>query len=416
MLASLVSITSLMLSTLLMMVGFGLMNYMIPVRSLSEGWSTFTISVIATGYTFGFTISCLITPKLVQRVGHVRVFGALITLLTVAILSCALLVNWRAWVVFRGLAGFAIAGSYLIIESWLNERVTNENRGTLFSVYMVTCLVGSIGGQYLVPLGDPKTTQLFILCGIIFSLALFPTALSTAQSPTPIAQAKFDLPKLYRLSPIAFAGSLFAGALAGTWASLGAVYTQKIGLTTTEGATLLASVLAGGAIAQMPIGRISDKVDRRLVMIVCGCIGVAACVLMALVNSTNVYVLSAASFFVGTVLYPIYALNVAHANDRAGPTEYVTISSGIMVLYGLGTVTGPIMGGAVMEVAGPKGLLLFLALIFACYSGYAAWRMNRRGIDGRAPKTDFQAMSIPMQGTEVVNGQSSGSSGGGRGH
>ncbi|MDI7861238.1 MFS transporter [Rhizobiaceae bacterium n13] len=404
MLASLVSITSLMLSTLLMMVGFGLMNYMIPVRSLAEGWSTFLISIMATGYTLGFTISCVITPKLVQRVGHVRVFGALITLLTVAILACAMVVDWRAWMVFRGLAGFAIAGSYLIIESWLNERVTNDNRGTIFSVYMVTCLVGSIGGQYLVPLGDPETTQLFILCGIIFSLALFPTALSTAQSPSPIAQANFDLPKLYRVSPIAFVGSLLAGALSGTWASLGAVYTQTIGLTTAEGATLLASVLAGGAIAQMPIGRISDRIDRRQVMIACGGVGVAACTLMALVSSMNIYVISAASFFVGTVLYPIYALNVAHANDRAEPAEYVAISSGIMVLYGLGTVAGPVMGGAVMETTGPKGLLSFLALIFGFYAAYAAWRMNRRSPD-EAPKTDFQSMPIPMQVTEGVTGQ-----------
>ncbi len=169
MLASLASIATLMLSTLLMMAGFGLMQYMVPIRSLDEGWSTLVISITATGYTFGFTMSCIITPKLVQRVGHVRVFSALVTLLTVSILLCSLVVDWRAWVVFRGLAGFAIAGAYLIIESWLNERVTNDNRGAVFSVYMITCLVGSIGGQYLVPLGDPTGPELFILCGIIFS-------------------------------------------------------------------------------------------------------------------------------------------------------------------------------------------------------------------------------------------------------
>lgn len=399
MLGSLISIASLMLSTLLMMIGFGLMNYMLPIRAIAEGWSTLTISIIATGYTLGFTISCIITPMLVRRVGHVRVFGALITLLTVAILLCALVVEWRAWVLFRALAGFAMAGSYLIIESWLNERVTNENRGTLFSVYMITCLVGSIGGQYLVPLGDPKTTELFILCGVIFSLALLPTALSTAQSPAPIAEASFNLAKLYRLSPIAFVGALVAGALAGTWGSLGGVYGQNIGLTTTEGATLLAAVLAGGALSQMPIGRISDRVDRRLVMIVCGAIGVVACVIMTFVDVTHLYPLYVAAFFVGTVLYPIYALNSAHANDRAAPHEYVMISSGIMILYGLGTVTGPVMGGTLMETIGPNGLLWFLAVGFAVYSGYAAWRMNRRGADMEG-KTDFQSKALPMQGTE----------------
>jgi MFS family permease len=401
MLASLVSIASLMLSTLLMMVGYGLMNFVVPIRSVAEGWSTFTISFIATGYTFGFTVSCIVTPRFVKRVGHVRVFGALIALLSVGILLCALMVDWRAWVVFRFISGFGIAGSYLIIESWLNERVTNANRATIFSVYMITCLVGSIGGQYLVPLGDVKTTYLFILCGIIFALAMLPTALSTAKSPTPIAQAKFDLPKLYRLSPIAFIGSLLSGALSGTWNSLGGVYTQNVGMNTAEGATLLACVLAGGAISQMPIGRISDMIDRRIMMIICGIVGVFACAIMTLFDAQSIVALYVAGFFVGTVLYPIYAINVAHANDRAAPDEYVTISSGIMILYGLGTVSGPLVGGALMQFAGPSGLLWFMTLTFALYGGYAAWRMARRKVgEGRIVKSDFQAMPIPLRGTD----------------
>lgn len=401
MLASLASIATLMLSTLLMMAGFGLMNFMLPLRSIAEGWSTLTISVIATGYTFGFTLSCIVTPKLVQRVGHVRVFGALITLLTVSVLLCSLIIEWRAWVLFRGLAGFAIAGSYLIIESWLNERVTNDNRGALFSVYMITCLVGSIGGQYIVPLGDPSGAQLFILCGLIFSLAIFPTALSTAQSPAPIAQARFDLKQLYRRSPVAFIGSLLSGALSGTWGSLGAVYTQNVGMSTAEGATLLSAVLAGGALAQMPIGRISDRVDRRLVMVFCGLFGTLSCLIMAVFSTENPLPLYIGGFFVGTVLYPVYALNVAHANDLAEPNEYVTISSGIMILYGLGTVSGPLMAGTVMEWSGPKGLLWFLALSFAAYAGYAGWRMTRRpSSEGLVGKTGFQSMPIPMQGTD----------------
>jgi MFS family permease len=406
MLASLVSIASLMLSTLLMMIGFGLMNFVVPIRSVAEGWSTFTISLIATGYTFGFTISCIITPRFVRRVGHVRVFGALISLLSIGILLCALLVDWRAWILFRCIAGFGIAGSYLIIESWLNERVTNANRATIFSVYMVTCLVGSIGGQYLVPLGDPKTTYLFILCGVIFALAMLPTALSTAKSPTPIAEANFNLKKLYRLSPIAYIGSVLSGALSGTWGSLGGVYTQKVGMNTAEGATLLACALAGGAISQMPIGRISDLIDRRVVMVFCGAVGVVSCLAMTLFDASSVTALYTASFFVGTVIFPIYAINVAHANDRAEPDEYVTISSGIMILYGLGTVSGPLIGGALMQAAGPNGLLWFLTLGFGLYSSYAAWRIARRKVgEGRIDKTGFQSMPIPPVGSVDPTGR-----------
>jgi MFS family permease len=271
---------------------------------------------------------------------------------------------------------------------------------------MITCLVGSIGGQYLVPLGDPTTTYLFILCGVIFSLAMLPTALSTAQSPTPIAQAQFDLPKLYRLSPIAFIGSLLSGALSGTWSSLGGVYTQNIGMNTAEGATLLSCVLAGGAVSQMPLGRISDMIDRRIVMIVCGVVGVIACISMTFFSSQMA--LYIAGFFVGTMLYPIYAINVAHANDRAAPDEYVTISSGIMILYGLGTVSGPLVGGALMQFAGPSGLLWFLALAFALYAGYAGWRMLRRKAnEGRLDKSGFKPVPIPLRGTDAAPRSSS---------
>ncbi|MCJ7996030.1 MFS transporter [Rhizobium cremeum] len=404
MLASLASIASLMLSTLLMMAGFGLMNFLLPIRSIDEGWSTFTISVIATAYTFGFTLSCIVTPIFVRRVGHVRVFTALLTLLTVSVLLCSLLVDWRAWMLFRGLAGFAIAGAYLLIESWLNERVTNENRGAIFSVYMITSLSGSIGGQYLVPLGDPRGTELFIVCALLFCLALFPTALSTAQSPAPIAEAKFDLKRLLTRSPVAFFGSLLSGALSGTWGSLGGVYSQNVGMTTAQGATLLAALLAGGAIAQMPLGRLSDFIDRRLVMIGSGIFGMTACLAMMIFGGSPV-ALYIAGFFVGTVLYPVYALNVAHANDMAEPDEYVKISSAIMILYGLGTVTGPLMGGTLMEYFGPNGLIWFLATAFALYAGYAGFRMLRRpSSEGPAEKTDFQSKPLPMQGPDPSGG------------
>ncbi|WEZ83973.1 MFS transporter [Rhizobium sp. 32-5/1] len=404
MFSSLASVLSLMLSTLLMMVGFGLASYVLPVRSVAEGWSTLTISVIATGYTLGFTLSCIVTPKFVLRVGHVRVFTALITLLSVAILLCGLVVDWRAWVLFRAISGFAISGSYLVIESWLNEKVTNENRGALFSLYLITTMLGTIGGQYLVPLGDPTNSSLFILCGVIFSLALLPTALSSSPLPAPPAQAKFDLPGLYRRSPVAVVGAFLAGAMSGAWLNLGGVFTQKVGLSTAEGATLLASLLFGSAISQIPIGRASDKIDRRIVMVGCGIVGVASCLAMVALIGSSAVVLYITAAFVGSVLFPIYALNVAHANDLARPNEYVEVSSGMMITYGIGTISGPLMVGPVMDHFGPGALFLVLAVYFALYAAYAAWRIaQRKQHDGLVGKTDFQANTVPQPGTEAVN-------------
>ncbi|KQV43494.1 MULTISPECIES: MFS transporter [unclassified Rhizobium] len=404
MLGSLFSVSSLMLSTLLMMIGFGLASYVLPVRSVAEGWSTMIISIIATGYTIGFTLSCIVTPKFVLKVGHVRVFAALVTLLSVAILLCGLVVDWRAWIVFRGMYGFAMAGSYLVIESWLNERVTNENRGMLFSVYLITTMIGTIGGQYLVPLGDPTNTSLFMLCSVLLSFSLLPTTLSSQSTPAPPAQARFNLAGLFRRSPVAVVGAFLAGAMAGAWLNLGGVFTQKIGLSTAEGATLLAAVLTGSAISQIPIGRASDRMDRRIVMVGCGVIGVVACLAMAFSVGAPPIVLYVIAGFVGSMLFPIYALNVAHANDLARSDEYVEVSSGMMITYGIGTISGPLMVGPVMDRFGPASLFFVLAIYFAAYGAYACWRIaQRNAADGLVGKTDFLANTVPTPGTEAVN-------------
>jgi MFS family permease len=398
MLASLVPILSLMLSTLLMMVAFGLQSYVVPVRAVAEGWSTQTISMIATGYTIGFTLSCIVTPKFVLLVGHVRVFVALITMLAIAILLCALVVDWPAWMLFRAISGFAISGSYLIIESWLNEKVTNENRGSVFSIYLITTMVGTIGGQYLVPLGDPSNTTLFILCGIIFSVALLPTALTSSPLPAAPTQVRFNVPTLYRRSPVAVVGAFLAGALSGAWLNLGGVFTQRSGLTTAEGATLLASVLIGSSLSQA-----SDRMDRRLVMVACGAAGTVSCLVMALVTGGPPVLLYIVAACVGSVIFPIYALNVAHANDRAQPDEYVEVSSGMMIVYGVGTISGPIMVGPIMDRFGPGSLFAVLAVYFLLYGAYAAWRISRREEnDGLVAKTDFQAMAAQPLGADAA--------------
>jgi MFS family permease len=402
MVASLIPFASLLLSTLLMMVGFGLQSYVIPVRAVAEGWSTQTITWIATGYTLGFTSSCIVTPKFILAVGHVRVFVALVTLLSIAILLCSVLVDWRAWMLFRTISGFAIAGSYLIIESWLNERVTNDNRAGVFSLYVMTTMVGGIAGQYLVPLGDPKSTTLFILCAIIFSVSLLPTALTSSPLPAAPTQARFNVPKLYRRSPVAVVGAFLAGALAGAWLNLGGVFTQRIGLTTTQGATLLAALLVGSTLAQIPIGRASDRMDRRLVMVACGGVGVAASLAMIAVQGGTPVLLYIVAGLVGCVLFPIYALNVAHANDLAQPDEYVEISSGMMIVYGIGTISGPLVAGPVMDRFGPSALFVVFTLYFALYGGYAAWRIMRRDAQtGMVVKTDYQAMPVQPLAAET---------------
>ncbi|EBY7415968.1 MFS transporter, partial [Salmonella enterica subsp. enterica serovar Alachua] len=186
-------------------------------------------------------------------------------LLSIALLLHSLIVNPYAWMIFRGIAGFSLAGSYMIIESWLNERVTNETRGKIFSIYMIITMLGLMCGQYILPFGDATTVTLFIICAIIYASALLPTTLSSAQSPNPLTQASLDLKGLYRRSPAAAVGSFIAGIVAGTWSFLAAIYGEMNGLSTFGIATMLACAMIGGAIFQYPLGRASDIVDRRFV-------------------------------------------------------------------------------------------------------------------------------------------------------
>lgn len=180
----LLPIAALLASTFLMLLAGGLAGILLPLRGGMEGWSTMTIGWMGTSYSLAFTIGCIFIPHLVRRVGHVRVFSALLTLLSMALLFHALVVNPAAWMIFRGITGFSLAGSYMIIESWLNERVTNESRGMIFSIYMIITMVGLLLGQYILPFGNAATQTLFIICAIIYASALLPTALSSASHPT----------------------------------------------------------------------------------------------------------------------------------------------------------------------------------------------------------------------------------------
>mgnify|MGYP003630487978 FL=1 len=392
--SSIVPIASLLMSAFLMLVGGGLSGYLIPLRAVHEGWSTFDISLIATGYAVCFTVGCLVTPRLVLRVGHVRVFAVLTALMAVSLLMHALVINSLAWIVFRGIAGFSIAGGYMVMESWLNERVSNETRGTVFSVYMVVSMVALMAGQFIVPLGDTQTATLFMVCAIFYAVAFIPTGLSSAQSPQPLTVVSVNLKGLYLKSPAAAVGSLLAGIISGSWSNLGPVFAQRNGLSTTEGATMLALAMIGGAFFQIPLGRLSDHYDRRHIMVFAGAVGASMCFATLLIGMDNIYMFLGSMFLLGSVLFPIYSLNVAHANDFAEADEFVATSSGLLIIFGGGTMLGPLLSGALMDQFGSAALFMVIGASFVIYGGYAYYRTFRRPYVAEAERVDFQAMPL----------------------
>ncbi|WOC15195.1 MFS transporter [Pseudochrobactrum sp. MP213Fo] len=397
--AQLLPISALLFSTLLMLMAGGLAGLLIPIRAGMEGWSTITIGWMGTFYSLAFTVGCLVVPFFVRNVGHVRVFTVLLTILGMSLLLHSLIIDPIAWMAFRGLAGFSLAGGYMVVESWLNERVNNDSRGMIFSVYMITTMIGTMSGQYILPFGDPSTQTLFIICTLIYSFALIPTALSRAETPKPLTQVSLDIKGLYRRSPAAVIGALISGLISGAWNILAPIYGQMNGLDNFSIASMLVATVIGGAIFQYPLGRASDLVDRRYVMVLCGIIGVILSLVLTVFSPADGLSGYFVIFLLGGVLFPIYSLNVAHANDYAEANEFVKVSGGLLIVYGVGTMIGPQIAAHMMEGFGKLGMPITLMSCFAAYGLHAMWRISMR----ERPAISDTKTEFKYQATKNIN-------------
>ena len=392
------NVKSLMLAAFILVLGNGVASLLLPARASAEGWGPDVIALIGASHALFFTLACLTVPSLVARVGHIRAFGALGTLIIGAMLLHAIWPNPWGWILVRGMAGFATAGSYMILESWMSEETDSTNRGLVFSIYMTVSMAALAIGPFLVATGDVGGFELFALCALIYAAATLPITLTPARAPAPLTRVTLDLAALYRASPAAFVGSIMTGAIAGAWASLAPVYGLQIGLGTAAVAILLAAANIGSMVFQLPIGRLSDRIDRRIVMVAVGLAGAAMGVIVGVVQPMG-WTLAVLMFLFGSALYTTYALNAAHANDWAQGVSFVTVASGLLVLYGGGSTLGPIVAGQVMAVAGPSGLFAFTAFCHLVYAGFALWRITQRADRPVAEQTDFRTLPITRAAT-----------------
>ncbi|MEM0899676.1 MAG: MFS transporter [Pseudomonadota bacterium] len=396
MLRQLSSVWGLLLSTFFMLAATGLSFVVVPLRAQLEGWSPTTIGFFGAAYAAGFMAGCFFTPKLVLRVGHVRVYAVLSAVLCMSVLLHSVYVNVPIWLVARALGGFALAGVYMVVESWLNEQATNETRGSVFSIYMIVNMVGLVSGQFLLISGDPATTVLFILSGVLYAAAVIPTGLSNASSPQPLTEATLDLRELLTNSPVAVIGAVVAGAVWGSWSFHAAIYAADGGLAQSNIAFMLVAAMAGGVLFQFPIGKISDVIDRRIVII-----GVSfACALISgvlvLVQPDNGFALYALVFCFGGTFMPIYSLVVAHGNDYADPADFVEVSSGLLIVYGVGTMIGPVATGVLMDAVGRHGLFASVGVVLIVLVFFAAFRLTQRGAAPEEERIDFNyAPTLP---------------------
>ncbi len=397
MLRQIFPIIALFMSTSFLQAGGGVHAILLPVRAQIEGFSTSSIAFIGTSYAVGFTLGCVVVPLLVRRVGHVRTFGALSALLASVMLLNGLVVNPLAWIVLRAIAGLCFAGSYMIIESWLNERISNENRGSLFSIYMIVSLVFAMAGQYLLIVADPELQTLFMVGAILYALAVLPTALSKAQSPAPLTRVKFDLVRLYLNSPAAAISAIVAGVLSGAWANFAPVFAKQSGMSNANIANVLVFAMIGSIIFQMPIGRLSDMMDRRYVMMGTSFFGALVGFILAgvsVINGEPGYLFFGGIIVFGGFIYSIYSLAVAHANDYANPEDFVETASGLLILFGVGSMIGPMAMAPIMDALGPKGLFTGMGVTHILLAAFILFRVSARALPKDHETVDFQSVPI----------------------
>lgn len=370
---------ALLLGIALLMLGHGLQGTLLGVRANLAEFSTATTGVVMSGYYVGLLLGSFSAPGLVARVGHVRVFAALLSLASAAVLFHALFVQPVAWFLMRLLTGYCFSGAFIVAESWLNGSASNETRGRLLSIYMVMQMGGLAVGQFLLNLADPGGFALFVLVSVLISIAAVPMLLTAMATPALTSPRDVGLLDLYRLSPLGVVGIIGIGMAHSGLYSMGPVYAAGQELSLAAIATFMAAIVLGGVIFQIPIGRLSDRFDRRWVIAAVALLTALAALPYALMAGPAApQVLFAGFFIVGGLTLPLYAVCVAHTNDFLPPEQMVGASGALILAYGLGAALGPTLTATVMQVIGPQGFPLFLAAAHMAIVLFAFWRMTRR--------------------------------------
>jgi len=378
MLAAYRPILSLLRGTAFLLAASGLHGLLLPLRGQVEGFSTGALGLMGTAWASGFVAGCFFAPRIVRRAGHVRAFGTFAASGAIIALLTGLIIDEYAWIVLRAFTGFTMAGAFMIIESWLNEKATNENRGTVFGLYMMVTYAAIMGGQMIVAGGDVRSASLFMITGIFFCLSLIPTAVSTQSTPQPLQDVKLDLKGLYANSPVSAVGCLLIGVANGAWGTLGAVYGARVGISTAAIALMMSLVVIAGAVMQLPAGRLSDRTDRRYVLAGAAfCAALFALLIFLFQPQTGALVLTFAACY-GAFAYTLYSVAVAHANDHADAQDFVKVSGGLLLLYGFGTMIGPMLAAGLMDWVRPEGLFLATALAHLSLAGYTLLRIKAR--------------------------------------
>jgi MFS family permease len=385
----------LFLAMALIMLGNGLQGTLIGLRATLEGFPPAVTGFVMSGYFVGFLFGSTLAPKLMWQVGHVRVYAGLASLASTATLAHLIVINPFAWGLFRIVTGFCLAGLYIVAESWLNGASTNANRGKLLSVYMLTFSLAMAGSQGLLTLDDPGGFRLFIVASVLVSLAVVPISLTPTRAPAFEQPTGVPIKELFRAAPLGMTGAAVTGLSNGALLSGGPVYGAEAGMTASRVGLFIALSLIGQLVFQWPIGALSDRISRRRVILgVTTIAGIAAGVAIQLDPLGTAFL--AAAFVFGGMTYPMYSLSVSHVNDVVPEDKLVAASAAMIMMNGLGAISGPIVATGALTILGVEGFWIALAVVHGGFGFFASYRViTRRNID----VTKRQYLPIPSRAT-----------------
>jgi len=383
------TVGALLISAAILLAGGGLLGTLVSVRAQIEGFPLPVIGLLMSFYYIGFAAGCFATPFVVARVGHIRSFAAFAALTAAAALCYVLALNIPSWLLLRLLTGFCFAALYMIIESWINEKSTNENRGQVLSIYRAVDLVAITIGQFMLTWADPAGFVLFSTVALCICVSIVPVSVTAASAPEPLTKTSLNLKKLIKVSPLAVFGCLSVGLANGAFWGISPIFVQQLGYGVFMVALFISAAIIAGAIAQIPIGWLSDRVDRRWVLIMVVGASAASGIFLCLFGA-----ISQAFLIVGGCLYgmfgmSIFGLSAAHANDYAEPDEFVAISGGLLLIYGLGAIIGPVLAPIVMQLTSPSYMFAYTAAIHGALLVFGLYRLTRRESVPLAEQEDY---------------------------
>ncbi|MGE3147510.1 MAG: MFS transporter [Pseudorhodoplanes sp.] len=371
-------VTAVLIAVTVFVVGNGLLLMLIPLSGVQHGFSEISIGMIGSAFFGGMFIGCALCPRIIGRTGHIRAFSAFASGATIAALLFPVFLHPIAWILLRIAMGICVAGMYATLEGWIQDKAENLTRGRLMATYAVVQYIGQITGQQAIRLAAPTEFILFSLAAAWIAASVLPLAFSRSDPPAPPPSPRLRLLWLYRISPVAVTSAVVSGATSGTLWSLVPAYAAQHGFSAGQNATITSVLTLGAAIAQWPVGRISDKIDRRLVLIATMGLSVILQAALILWRPTDSWTICLLMLPIGSFTLTTYLLGSSHAGDKAGRENMVEVASGMLLLYTAGAICAPTISAAMMKWMFPEALFLHNAVLQAILLIFVAWRVVAR--------------------------------------